>query len=465
MNDPRQLSAPTRELAGWISRLRYRDLPQRTREVVRLAVLDTVGCGVHGYAMPWAKMLLEWARAGAPAQGVATVWGEATPSLRAADAALVNGTASHAFELDDYHNAKLHPGAVVVPAALALAESLDASGERLVTAIAAGYEVMIRSSLALNPSAARLRGWHLTGVCGPFGAAAAGAVLLGLDEERAAWALGLAGTQGSGLWAFNADGAMSKRFHAGKAAHSGVLAAELAALGFTGPTQIYEYHDGGVLHAFSNASDPALLTADLGLVFRLDATSIKPYSCCGSAHSYVDAALELRRKLGAPWDASRRVRVGLARVVDVQCGFEYSPSSALNAQMSLRYIVAAALLEGEVLPQQFADAKLSDPALTALAARIELEHDPALDKLYPARFPAWVAAEDRGRWVRVDVMDPLGSPANPINAQGIIEKFRGINPELPVDQIAETALDLEHHSIKRLLSLLAGARERQPQTA
>src|SRR6185295_17161523 len=197
---------------------------------------------------------------------------------------------------DDYHQAKLHPGAVVIPAAIAMAEKTGASGERLVTAIAAGYEVMIRSSLALNPSAARLRGWHLTGVCGPFGAAAACASLLELDEEQTAWALGLAGTQGAGLWAFNADGTMSKRLHAGKAAHSGVMAAELAALGFTGPTQIYEFHDGGVLKAFSDASDPAPLTSDLGNTFHLDATSIKPYSCCGSTHSYVDAALELRRK-------------------------------------------------------------------------------------------------------------------------------------------------------------------------
>ena len=271
------------------------------------------------------------------------------PSLRAADAALVNGTAAHAFELDDYHNAKLHPGAVVVSRGARVAEHLDSSGTQLVTAIAAGYEVMIRTSLALNPSATRLRGWHLTGVCGPFGAAAACASLMKLDDEQRAWALGLAGTQGAGLWAFNADGTMSKRLHAGKAAHSGVMAAELAALGFSGPTQIYEYNDGGVLKAFSDASDPAPLTRDLGSVYHLDNNSIKPYSCCGSTHSYIDAALALRKKFGAPWNAQTPVRVGTVKVVDVQCGFDYAPSTALNAQMSLRYVVAAALLDGQVL--------------------------------------------------------------------------------------------------------------------
>lgn len=456
---------PTRDLARWLSALRYGDLPPRTREVVRIALLDTLGCGVYGYATPWAKTLLHWARAGAPAKGEATVWGETAPSLRAADAALVNGTAAHAFELDDYHNAKLHAGAVVIPAALAMAEKLDADGARLVTAIAAGYEVMIRSSLALNPSAARLRGWHLTGVCGPFGAAAASAVLLGLDEERTAWALGLAGTQGSGLWAFNADGAMSKRFHAGRAAYSGALAAELAALGFTGPTQIYEFHDGGVLKAFSDASDPAPLTEGLGTAWRLDTNRIKPYSCCGSTHSYVDAAFELRRRLGTPWDAKRRVRVGIARVVDVQCGFKYLPTTALNAQMSLRYVVAAALLEGQVLPPQFSDAKLSDPAINALASKIELEQDPALDRLYPERFAAWIAVEDQGKWVRVDVMDPTGSEAHPIGREGVIGKFRGINPQLPVDAIAEAALDIERRSVRQLLALLAGKKAKHLQTA
>ena len=466
MNSPRkEISAPTREVARWVAHLRYSDLPPRTKETVRIALLDTLGCGVYGHSTPWAKMILQWARTGAPARGEATVWGESAPSLRAADAALVNGVAAHGFELDDYHNAKLHAGAVVIPAALAMAEKLDASGERLVTAIAAGYEVMIRSSLAMNPSATRLRGWHITGICGPFGAAAASAVLLGLNDEQTAWALGLAGTQGSGVWAFNADGTMSKRFHAGRAAYSGVLAAELAAIGFTGPTQIYEFHDGGVLKAYSDKSDPAPLTAELGKIYRLDTNRIKPYSCCGSTHSYVDAAFELRRRLGTPWNAKLRVRVGLAKVVDVQCGFDYFPTSALNAQMSLRYVVAAALLEGQALPPQFSDAKLSDPAIVALAQRIDLEHDPALDKLYPQQFAAWIAVEDAGKWVRVDVLDPLGSEANPVGERGVIEKFRGINPQLPVDAIAEAVLSIERQSVRQLLGLLAGKRARQLQTA
>jgi 2-methylcitrate dehydratase PrpD len=248
---------------------------------------------------------------------------------------------------------------------------------------------------------------------------------------------------------------MSKRLHAGKAAHSGVLAAELASRGFTGPAQIYEFEDGGVLRAYSDASDPEPLTRNLGEVYHLDTTAIKPYSCCGSTHSYIDAALELRRRLGAPWDRNRRVRVGLSKVVDVQCGFVYAPSSALNAQMSLRYVVAAALIDGQVLPPQFTPQKISDPELVALASRLELVHDPELDRLYPQHFAGWVAAEVNGEWIRVQVNDPSGSPASPLDAEGIVGKFRGINPGLPADAIAEAALDIERHGVRRLLSLLA----------
>src|SRR3990167_284744 len=168
MNDDRRaVGAPTRELAAWVSGLQYEDIPRRTREVARIAILDTLGCAIHGYGTPWAGMLLKWACAGSAGTGPATVWGEKTASLRVADAAMVNGSAAHAFELDDYHNAKLHAGAVAVPAALAMAEKTGADGRAVVTAIAAGYETMIRASLASNPSATRLRGWHIPGIYGP----------------------------------------------------------------------------------------------------------------------------------------------------------------------------------------------------------------------------------------------------------------------------------------------------------
>jgi 2-methylcitrate dehydratase PrpD len=138
----------------------------------------------------------------------------------------------------------------------------------------------------------------------------------------------------------------------------------------------------------------------------------------------------------------------------VQCGFDYAPASALNAQMSLRYVVAAALVDGQVLPAQFADARMTDPALATLANTLELVPDPELDKLYPKDFAGWVAAERDGKWERVDILNPTGSVTSPIDAKGITEKFHGINPELPAEKIATVALDIEHHSVRELLELL-----------
>jgi 2-methylcitrate dehydratase PrpD len=419
----------TRHVAAWVAGLRHAQLPEATRQAVRAALLDTLGVGLYGRALPWSRAVAQWAAqgrgVGGSANGGATGWGEAAPSLRAADAALVNGVAAHAYELDDYHNAKLHPGAVVIPAVLALGEAVQADGAALELAIAAGYEVMIRTGLALDPSAARLRGWHLTGVCGPLGAAAGCASLLGLDAEHTAWALGLAGTQGAGLFAFNADGAMSKRFHAGRAAQAGVMAAELAALGFTGPTQIYEAADGGFLAAHSNVLHPRALTDGLGESFLLDVTSFKPYSCCGSIHAHVDAARAL--PVASPADlAGRRVRAGVARVVDVQCGYDYAPGTEMNAQMSLRYCVAVALLERQALPAQFVPEKLRDPAIVALAQRLEIVHDPALDEIYPAHMVGWVELERTpggGDFARQYLLDPSGATTNPNREAALREKF------------------------------------------
>ena len=428
-------TGPTRALAEWLSGLTPRAIPATTRQAIRAMLLDTLGVALYGLDQPWTLAARAWAERGAEPAGaagaLASLWGDARRRFRPGDAALVNGIAAHAFELDDFHNAKLHPGAAVIPAALALGEALDVSGERLELALVAGYEVMIRAGLALDPSVARLRGWHLTGVCGGLGAAAACAVLLGLDAAGCAWALGLGGTQAAGLFAFNADGAMSKRFHPGRAAQSGVLAAELASLGFTGPTQVFETDDGGFLKCFSDAAHPEALTEGLGVAYRLDATSFKPYSCCGSLHSYIDAALALRPKFVAAGKAKApRVRAGMSRVVDVQCGFDYRPGSALNAQMSARYCIAAALTDGAVLPAQFTPARVAAPDLVALAEAVELVPDPALDKIYPEHFIGWVELDGE----RVTVRDPSGSPENPARDATLRQKFHS----LLADRVPET---------------------------
>ncbi|MDA0663663.1 MAG: MmgE/PrpD family protein [Proteobacteria bacterium] len=449
----------TMQVAEWVANLKPEDVPESTRRFLRHAVLDTFGCGLQGRSQPWTEIAEGWVRAGG-GSGVSSVWGDNTASMRPSDAALVNGVATHAFELDDFHQTKQHPGAVVVPAALAVGESVDASGEMLMTAIAAGYEVMIRSAAAIGAADAKARGWHITGICGTFGAAAAAAVLMRLNPEQTAWALGLAGTQSSGLFAFTADGAMSKRLHAGQAARSGVAAAELAAAGFTGPTQIYEAVDGGFLWTFTDAGNHAPLIEGLGKVWRQETTSFKPHAACGSTHSYIDAGIELHDRY--PDLTGRRVRVGQCRLVDEQCGFDYVPGTVLNAQMSMRFCVAASLRYGQALPGEFSTDRLSEPATVELAQRIELVHDAEMDDIYPSHYPGWVEVErvpGSGEFDRAHRDDPSGSIANPNKEAVMIEKFhrlmKGILTEDQAIRLESLAMSLEDTSARDFVAALA----------
>ena len=251
---------------------------------------------------------------------------------------------------------------------------------------------------------------------------------------------------------------MTKRLHPGRSAQSGVFAAEIASLGFTGPTAIYEFEDGGFLRAFAESTNTAPLLEGLGTHWHAANVSFKPYSCCGSTHSSIDAALELRRKLGERV-ASGAVRAGVSHALRVQCGFDYVPSNELNAQMSLRYCVAAALLEGAVLPAQFGASKLDDPGIRALADRIELIDDAELDRAYPAKFSGWVEVVADGKPERVWIDEPTGSPAHPLDRKGIGAKARSLLGErydaARLDAIERAADEVERHPARALVAAIA----------
>lgn len=458
-------SGETMKLAEFFSALKYEDLPETSHRAVRHFVLDTVACALHGRDTEWAGIIEKWARDNGAGINQATVWGDDGPSLRASDVALVNGTAAHAFELDDYHPVKHHPGAVVIPAALALGEKLGSSGEDLVTAIAAGYELMIRVSYAMDPTPTMLRGWHITGITGAFGSVAAAASLLKLDVEKTACAYGIAGTQASGLFAWLYDGAMTKRFHAGDAARAGIVAAELAALGYTGSKAIFEYENGGFLKAHSDHAVPAKLVEELGETWMLEGTSFKPYACCGSTHAYVDAAKNLRSRFGnlVEEDTGRKVRMGLPHLLTVQCGFDYEPGTVLNGQMSMRYCVTSGFRYDGALPDEFTPDKLADPQNVAFAQAIEIEHDKELDGIYPANFCGWVEVEkepDSGEFDREFLLNASGSCHNPEKENAMVAKFRalldGIIPADQRDAIEAAIMDIESTDAKSIVKLLTG---------
>jgi len=415
----------TLELAEFLASLKFEDLPSRCLQQVKAAFLDSLGCGLFGSTLEWSKKVNSLIKE-MGGKEEATLWAN---NFRgpAANVALGLGTMIHSFDFDDYHNAKLHPGAVVLPAALTIAEGEGSSGKDFLTALVAGYETMIRISLATGPAASRKKGWHLTGTCGTFGAAAAAAKLLRLDKQGMASALGMAGTQSAGLWAFTADGSESKRFHPGKSAQSGIVAALLAKRGYRGPTQILEAKDGGFCQATSDSFDLSRLTAGIGKKFEAEEVVLKPYSCCGSLHSTIDATRELGRAYAiAPQDVER-IKVHNSQVVNLQCGFKYQPLGPLQAQMSLQYCTAVSLIDGQVLVDQFKEERLADPKIVDLAQRVEFVLDPEIDAIYPEKFASkveMVLKDGRHLWQRVDY--PKGSAENPMTSGEVEGKFRAL---------------------------------------
>lgn len=456
---------PTAALARFAAGLNLAGIPGPVQQQVKLACLDAIGCGLYGADLPWSRAVIHTVLAEG-GRREASIWTRPR-RVSALHAALALGTMIHSFDFDDYHNAKVHPAAAVLPAALTTAEAAGASGADLLAGLVAGYEAMIRTSLAIGPNASRLRGWHLTGTTGTIGAAAAAGRITGLTPEQMVSALGLGGTQSAGLWAFNADGAMSKRLHPGKAAHSGLLAAMLARRGFTGPSQILEAQDGSLPLATSDGVNLAEITWDLGERWEAGRVSIKPYSCCGSTHSAVDGALDLMAEHQLRPEQVARVRLLSCRVVKVQTGYDYVPATVLTAQMSIKYAVAVAMLEGACLPAQFRPDRLADPAVVELAGRVEVVEDPEVEALYPRLFAAKVELilQDGTRLLR-RVEQPRGSPDRPLTPAEVAAKFDALAGErLDPDRrraVAEMVLSLEQlPDVRELTAILRGAGERR----
>lgn len=413
----------TLQLAAFVAQLSADSVPEETRRVLQAAVIDAVGCGLYGLTTPACRIVQDYADSqGGPEE--ASLWAGGGRRVSIANAALAACTAVHGFDFDDHSRAKIHPGAAIIPAALALAERDRSSGRQLLTALAAGYEIMNRVSLAADPSAARMRGWHLTGTAGTFGVAAAASSLLGLDTQTTASAFGLAGTQSSGLWAFTADGAMSKRIHPGLAGRNGLMAAELAMRGFHGPRHVLEASDGGFWAAMSDHANPDVATQDLGRTWWTDKTCFKPYACCGSNHAAIDGLLQLRAEQELTPDMIERIAVGVAKVVERQTGFAYSRSTVLNAQMSIRYNLAVAMLDGAALLDQFTPERIEASDVNELAQRVDVIVDAEMDAVYPRLYAGTVTLHLKdGRSFTRRVDHSKGMPEAPMSSDEKKDKF------------------------------------------
>ena len=438
----------SRLLAETLAATHYQDLPPAVIAETQRAVLDWLGSALAGALEPPARMA-QRVVAGFGVSDEATVFGAGRAS--APGAALANGVASHILELDDVHKGStLHPAAPIIPAALAVAERERADGRAFLLAVALGYDAALRIGEAVNPS--HYHYWHPTGTAATFGAAVAAGALLGLNAAQMLDALGSAGTQAAGLWEFNADGAMSKSLHPDKAALNGVLAADLARLGFTGATRILE-GERGFFRATATDADPTRITEELGSHWKIEENCYKLYSCCGHTHTAIDTAIDLRSELS--WTGHEAVnRVASMEIQTYGPGYaivrEMNPRTPYQAKFSLAYVVAAALLEGWVGLDQFSPDRFSpdgvrQPAIAALLKRTTVTVSPELTALYPAAWPARLTLRlADGQTVSGGSDYPRGNPENPVSTAALEDKFRAlVTPRLGADK-AEQALALVH---------------------
>jgi len=399
-------------------------------EAAALFTLDAVASAVAGRNSNQGRILLNWAK-GRP--------------MDPGREAFLMGALTHILEVDDIHKASVvHPGCVVIPAAWTMARKTSASGHAFLKAVLWGFEATTRVGMAVGP--AHYRVWHNTATCGPYGSAAASGAHLGLDEDGLVNAFGNAGTQSAGLWEFLETGAMTKHLHAGRGAEAGVTAAELAALGFTGPPEILEGERGLFAAACPDAT-PERVLADLEQRWQLYETSIKPWPSCRHTHPLIDAAQTIRNRLSYV-EAIKSISIKSYQAALNLCN-NLDPESEYAAKFSLQHTVAAALSNDEVGFSSF-DAAARE-RLAALRAKTSVSVTQALEAAYPARWggAVEVTLED-GTTMREERQDALGDPEKPLPRDRLIAKAKSLlehggndQPERLIDDVLGMADDGE----------------------
>jgi len=435
-------AGPTGKLATWVAGLTLDDVPQTVVERAKHLLLDGLGCALVGARLPWSRVatdaVLNIEGRGSQGDTVGTVVIGTGRTAGAPAAAVLNGTFIQGFELDDFHPlAPLHSCSLLIPALLSTASTRPLSntgptgpikGAELLLAAIAGFEVGPRVGYTLHGTQMLDRGWHSGSVFGTHSAAMASGKLLGLSPAQLEDALGLAGTQSSGLMAARYE-AMSKRMHHGLAARNGFYAAGLAAAGYTGIKRVFEREYGGFLSVFGEGHDPdpSLLTCQLGQRWETTIIMVKSYAAMGGLHGAIDAARRLRGSI-APQDISK---------IDITVGetiYKHGwwrpqrPLTPIGAQMNIGYATAAALLDGNVLPEQFTPARLDADDIWSLIAATTVHLDESLthaDSTEKFRTDVAVTTRD-GAVHRARVAQPHGAPTDPVTNDELVAKFHAL---------------------------------------
>jgi 2-methylcitrate dehydratase PrpD len=452
--------AATAEIAAFVADAAYRSIPAAVVARAKDSFLDTLGIAIAGAVEPGGRIALQYATRAAGAAQASLIGGDMKVPARAAAAA--NGTLAHIVGFSDFSVPNvLHPSVAVLPAVWAMGEAQGADGKALIVAHVAGIEVSCKIGRILTPAFTQ-RGFHPCAVVGTFGAAAASAKLARLDAEKTASALGIAGVRAAGIKV--SLGTMSKAYAVGNAAEGGVAAAELAALGFTGATDVLEGRDG-FFQTFGAGVAPAGLSPLLGRPYEFEAPgiTIKPYPACTRSHPAIDAALQIAAQGDFAVEDIDAIECEVAPAV-LQVVKVADPRNPMEAKFSLPFCLSAALVERKVVMETFSDATLGDPRVQALMKRVRPRAVPALAARgdFAARVTVRLkdgathaAATDRNLWDAPGV-------AGPEKRRQLLDKYASCAGRVLGDRaIRETiaivdALE-EERSMERLMRIVRAA--------
>lgn len=448
----------TQKVAEFIVNTRYDQIPRDVLEVVKLHILDTIGCVFAGSHEQSVNLITRHITS-LSNEGDSTIlpFGIKTSPTYAAFA---NGVIGHTLDYDDYEVPSMaHPSVTVLPAVFALGEKIRANGADCMAAYLAGMEVISKTGNGINPNHYD-KGWHSTGTLGPLGAAAATSNLLKLDVEKTRSALGIAASMASGMR--GNFGTMTKPFHAGHASRNGVEAALLASIGFTANRNMLENKLGYCsLFTEQKRFDLRKIVTGLGSPFSLFSPGVgkKPYPSCGATHSYLDGIL----------DMIRRYDINAEDIESVHCGISYrhptmliysNPKTGLEGKFSLEFCLALALTDRSVRLEGFTDSKVREPRIQNLMKRISKEVTKEADSLgtYYPKARTEVKMKD-GKMYSSTIEKRKGSPANPLTAQEVKEKFQDCT-SLAISEehagcITDAVMELENiDDIGRLIKMI-----------
>jgi len=446
---------------GKIASLEFEGLSKQSIDMAKKCLLDYVGCVYAGLPYDSSKIVRGFALENY-ARGNCTIIGS-KEKLVPGGACYTNGTTGHAAELDDCTNeGGGHPAAVIMPAALAMAEETGAGGKEMLLSIISGYETFSRIGKASNYPSMFTRGFHPTALLGMFGATMAAVRFLDLDLDQAANAMGIVGSYVSGNLECYTDGSYTKRLHGGTASSAGVTAALLAKKGYTGPKTILE-GPRGFFQGYCMDPQPNELFKTGA--FEIEKVSFKPHACCRFNQAGIDAALDLIKHQNIQWQQIRSIFIDLPEIqyniVGQPAEIKFDPKSAVDGQFSAPYAIAIACIEGKAFLDEFTDESVKRPDVRQLMEKITVKHATELDGFFPESFPTRVTITTKdGEVFQKEVRYLKGDPENPLSWDDILEKFKRctVNSDMQADKrqkFIASIRDLENiENIREVTALL-----------